>query len=1097
MFAGWLPPLALLAYAAAFLGFARYGDAIEAGAARPWLRKTIYALSSAVTFGFWSSYGAVGTASRHGVDFLPLFIGPMVIYALFHPVIARMIRIARVQKITSIADFIAGRYGRSVPVAATVTIVSLLACLPFLAVQIEAIVHVLVVLGGGADAASRRDTCLVALVVAALAIVVGTRRVEATENQNGLMTALAGEALLRVLCLAGIGIFVCWGLFGGIGDLTGHVARDPRIGAIIDEQPSLALWLPVILMTMGATLVAPRQFHVAIVENREEADVRTAAWLVPLSLAAMALFVLPIAVAGLVLFSKDEIDRDFTLLAIPMKSGHPLLALVAVVAALSASIGTMVVGAVALAVMVCNDLVVPLMLWSGQRRGKARIVTPPILAIRRVAIASIFIVSALVALRLGETTTATIGLSSIVYIVQLAPPAIGALIWSGGTARGAIGGMVAGLAMAAYTLFLPALLPNASPVVILGPLGLDALRPTDLFGVDLAPLQQGVVWSLVVNVGVYIALSLSRQPTTAERLQANVFVRAKTMAQAASFRLRHANVAVGELMATVARFVGAPTAERLFREQHIAEKLPFDRSQAAEPQLLQYAERLIATTIGAASARMVISLVLEQQEVSRDVARQIVDDAAFEIQNSRDLLQHAIDIARDGMAVFDAELRLIAWNRAYREMFRFPQGQLRVGVPLEALIRSNAERGIYGKQIEAETFVTSRLDVLAQPSRGLRMLNAPAGRILEMRSVRLHNGGLFFTYSDATAQVQSEEELEAENETLERRVRERTEELERLNIELARAKAEAEDANITKSRFLAAANHDVLQPLSAARLYASSLRERLRQHALVAAALLHLGKQDRRDGGHVGGFRTGDAGHQIHGAQQDVVQAAAHVAQQRGQEADHRGRHARHFDQRAKEDEQGHGQKDQRTHPLVHPTGHDQHRHVRHRQQIGGRRQGEGEGDGHAQDHAAQQNDDEEQDQADVTQADQQGRQRPQAQGGDRQYSARDADGFQRMPRQLRQGHDQHQADADRQGGGAHAQRPVQRRRRDHRFFVGVEDRVRQHQRQNERRPHDGQGLQDGSHLGRRAGHDGRQPHVLAALQGQHRPQHPHPDEEG
>lgn len=840
MLAGWVPPLLLLAYAAAFFGVARLGDAIAAGAARPRLRKAIYALSSAVTFGFWSSYGAVGTAARHGGDFLPLFIGPILIYALFHPVIARMIRIARAQKITSLADFVAGRYGRSVPVAATVTLISLFACLPFIAVQIEAIAHMLMLLAGGTEAASREEILLVALVVAGLAVVVGTRRVEATENQSGLMTALAGEALLRVVCLVGVGAFVSWGLFNGIGDLTGRVARDPRIGAIVDAPPSLALWLPLILVAMGATLVMPRQFHVAVVENRDESDVRTAAWLVPACLVAASIFVLPVAVAGLVAFPKESFDRDFAMLTLPLRAGHAYaapMALVALGVGFSASIGTIVVGAVALAVMACNDLVVPLLLWSGQRRGKGRIVAPPILAIRRVAILAILAVPALVALRLGEATISKVGLSSIVCIVQIAPAAIGALIWSGGTARGAIGGMLCGVAVAAYTQFLPALLPSASPVVILGPLGLDALRPTDLFGVDLAPLQQGVVWSLAVNVVVFVALSLSRQPTAAERLQANVFVRAKTMAQAASFRLRHANVSVGELLQTVARFVGEPTAERLFREQHVAQKLPFDRSQAAEPHLLQYAERLVATTIGSASARMVISLLLEQKEVSRDAARQIVDDAAFEIQNSRDLLQHAIDIARDGMAVFDAELRLIAWNRAYREMFRFPQGQLRVGVPLETLIRSNAERGIYGPQAEAETFVAARLDVLAQPTRGLRMLNAPAGRVLEMRSVRLHNGGLFFTYTDATAQAQSEEELEAENETLERRVRERTEELERVNVELVRAKAEAEDAYITKSRFLAAASHDVLQPLSAARLYASSLRERLRQHVRADEAL--------------------------------------------------------------------------------------------------------------------------------------------------------------------------------------------------------------------------------------------------------------------
>ena len=210
---------------------------------------------------------------------------------------------------------------------------------------------------------------------------------------------------------------------------------------------------------------------------------------------------------------------------------------------------------------------------------------------------------------------------------------------------------------------------------------------------------------------------------------------------------------------------------------------------------------------------------------------------AFEIQNSRDILQHAIDIARDGMAIYDADLRLVAWNRAYRDMFGLPAALMRVGMPLGVLIRSNAERGYYGEG-DLDEIVARRFDVLIGPNDGLRLYAGESGCVLEMRSVRLHNGGIFFTYTDATAQAQSEEELEAENETLELRVRERTEELETLNLDLLRAKADADDANISKSRFLAAASHDILQPLSAARLYATSLRERLRARPSADDALL-------------------------------------------------------------------------------------------------------------------------------------------------------------------------------------------------------------------------------------------------------------------
>ncbi len=202
-------------------------------------------------------------------------------------------------------------------------------------------------------------------------------------------------------------------------------------------------------------------------------------------------------------------------------------------------------------------------------------------------------------------------------------------------------------------------------------------------------------------------------------------------------------------------------------------------------------------------------------------------DPTTALEDRYDVLQHAIDVARDGMAIFDRQLRLVAWNHAYRDLFQFPDGLLRVGVTLEELARCNAERGLYGTGPLDEILV-ARLDVLQQPNEGMRMEHAPFGRVLEMRSVLLRGGGLFFTYTDATAQAKSEEELKAEKQTLERRVRERTEELEHLNLELAQAKAEAEDANISKTRFLAAASHDLLQPLNAARLYTTSLCEHLR-----------------------------------------------------------------------------------------------------------------------------------------------------------------------------------------------------------------------------------------------------------------------------
>ena len=836
MLDGRLAISVVLAYAAALLALALWGDRTRGHGESAARRKAVYVLSSCVYCSAWSFCGSIEMASRGGIDFLPLELGPILAFALGRPILARIIRLAKTQKITSVADFVGARYGKATSVAALVTIIVTLASIPFVALQIRAIATALAIfIDGSLPAPGTMGTTIgvtalfVTLALAVLTIVVGTRHLDATEHQRGLVLIVAVESAIKLVAFVAVGIFVCWGMFNGVGALTETVASHPNIGAIIDKPPDPALWLSLIVASTMTAVLLPRQFHVSIVENREEADLRTATWFVPLYLVASSLFVLPIAVAGLAMFGPGAINRDFTILALPVQAHAPLVALIALLGTVSAAASMIMVTAMTLAVMVSNDLVVPFLLklkahplFHGGTVG-----TMPILAIRRIAILAILGLALAVSLIGKSLGLSTVGLLSLAGIAQIAPAAVGGLVWRRATARGAIGGTLAGTLVVAYTLVLPMFVPHSSAIVTQGPLGLDALRPTDLLGLDLAPFAQALIWSLSINVLVYVGLSLSRPATINERLQANVFVNAQSMSLATSFRLRHSTITVGELLAGVARYLRPASAQRLFIDWHAARDLTFDRSGEADASLILYAENLIATSIGVGSSRVVMSLLLQKREMSEADARQIVDDAAFELQDTRDLLQHAIDVARDGMAVFDADLLLVAWNRAYREMFQLPQNLMRVGVPLDVLVRSNAERGVYGRG-PVDAFVGARLETLTRPNDGHRLHSAPYGRVLEMRSVRLRNGGLFFTYTDATKQVTSEEELEAENLTLERRVRERTDELEHLNVELLRAKAEAEDANISKSRFLAAASHDLLQPLSAARIYATSLRDRLR-----------------------------------------------------------------------------------------------------------------------------------------------------------------------------------------------------------------------------------------------------------------------------
>ncbi len=292
----------------------------------------------------------------------------------------------------------------------------------------------------------------------------------------------------------------------------------------------------------------------------------------------------------------------------------------------------------------------------------------------------------------------------------------------------------------------------------------------------------------------------------------------------------------GELEAAVARYLGAARARRAFSAYMRESGGDYDPSQEASAQLIRHAEFLLSPAIGASTSRQVLSLLLRPRAVSGESALKLIDEASAAIQSSRDQLQHALDHARQGITVFDANLSLTAWNREFADLFDLPPAMLHLGVGLDEIVRFNAARGAYGPG-DSEDFVAERVAALLFDDQPTRLRLFSARRVIEVRSARLPDGGIVTTYTDVTQTVQTEEALEAANELLEMRVDERTAELQRLNAELARAKTVAEAANLSKTRFLAAASHDILQPLNAARLYASSLSEGASQ----------IGREERAD----------------------------------------------------------------------------------------------------------------------------------------------------------------------------------------------------------------------------------------------------------
>jgi Na+/proline symporter/signal transduction histidine kinase/ActR/RegA family two-component response regulator len=826
--------VAAIAYIGALFLVATWGDRGGRrfiGHARP----LIYSLSLAIYCTTWTYYGSVGIASARGLDFLPIYIGPILLIGFGGRLVARIAALARAQNITSVADFVAARYGKSQSVAAMVALVAIIGVAPYIALQLKAIAETIPMVIGSFEEGrlnpeppSSLFFLAIAAVLAAFAMAFGTRRIDPTEHQEGLILAIAAESVVKLLAFLVVGGFVVWGMFDGLADLARIAQSTPGIAAVMETRPDPATWIVTTMLSAVAVLMLPRQFHVMIVENREPSDIRTASWLFPLYLVAINLFVAPLAIAGLATFPNGMIDRDLTVLALPLTSNAHAVALLTMIGGLSAATAMVIVASVALSITVSNDLAMPLLL-----RGRAARADAPagdigslVLFVRRAAILGVLLLAYAYIRIASGAALASLGLLSFAAVAQIAPAFLGGLFWRRANARGALAGLLAGSLIWLYTMFAPSLELNAGFASFLahGPLAIAWLRPAALLGFTANPLVAGVTLSLGANIAAFIAFSLSRQANPSERMQANVFVGGAPTVKAQAFRLWRASTTAGELEATIARYLGAERARSALKSFEAARGLPLEPEAEADAHLIRHAEHLLASAIGGSSSRLVISLLFRRRAMSGKSALKLIDDASAALQSNRDLLQHALDHARQGITVFDRNLGLLCWNREFSDLFETPPSLLRPGVGLDEIVRFNAERGVYGPG-PVDDFVAERMEsqLNAQQPRRLRL--HPSGRVIEIRSARLPDGGIVTTYTDVTQSVEAEQTLAAANERLERRVRERTEQLERLNQELARAKTEAEAANVSKTRFLAAASHDILQPLNAARLYASALTE--------------------------------------------------------------------------------------------------------------------------------------------------------------------------------------------------------------------------------------------------------------------------------
>ncbi|MEO1264501.1 MAG: PAS domain-containing hybrid sensor histidine kinase/response regulator, partial [Pseudomonadota bacterium] len=833
-----------LVYVGALFLIAWYGD--QAARRRQPLdgRPILYALSIAIYCTSWTYFGSIGSAAKTGWDFVPVYLGPVLMFAFGWPLIVRVINIAKSQNITSIADFIAARYGKSPTVALVVTLVAVVGTLPYIALQLKAILITVETLQTSTDvltaanaprAAMLETGLLIASGLAIFALLFGTRHIDATEHQNGLMLAISAESIVKLAAFISVGLFVVLYAFGGPSGFIERLQAHPEVREVFSQAPDGVRWVTVTFLSFCCILLLPRQFHVTVVENYSEREVQRAAWQFPLYLFAINLFVIPIAAAGLITYSDTAADPDLFVVLVPMASDSQALTAFAFIGGLSAATAMVVVEAIAVAILICNGVIVPLLLrnrvlQSSSGDGVGRL----LLNIRRVAIVAIVFLAFAVQQALGRAEAlSSIGLISFAAIAQLAPAFFIGLFWRGGSERGAICAILAGFAMWAYTLLLPWIIKAGwLPEAILadGPLGLAFLKPQALFFLSFDPLTHGVAWSIVVNALTFVLVSRASPPKPVERMQSQLFTQttSEALASPQRFKVWQSGVTVGDLRQTVSRYLGPDRAQRSFDDFAGDQGRPLDDRAEAGVPILRFSEHLLASAIGAASARLVLTLLLRRDASNDQSVLSLLDDASEALQHNRDLLQSAIDQVRHGLVVFDRDMRLVCWNRRFREILELPPEFGRVGVPLDRILRAMALRGDFGEADRdgVESLVSNRVTRLAVTRETFQERLVGNGRYIEVRTAAMPQGGIVTTFADITQRVAVSNALSQVNATLERRVEERTAELMSSNAALAIAKTRADSANRDKTRFVAAATHDILQPLNAARLYATSLRER-------------------------------------------------------------------------------------------------------------------------------------------------------------------------------------------------------------------------------------------------------------------------------
>lgn len=803
MFANWQLLFISFSYIAVLFVIAFLGDRYKRTLYKSY-QPFIYAFTVGVYCTSWSFLGTTGQASNNFLSHLPIYVGPIILFVFAWPFIQRIIKVSLKLNLTSIADLLASRYGKSRHLARLVTLVAVIGTMPYLALQLKAIVYSFQQLQVGEQYELGQLGLAVSLVLAWFTVIFGIRSIDVTERHPGVMLAIAFESVVKLLAFMAVGIFVCFFLF----DSPVQIWQQAEQNMNLHEQftlPNFTSMFAMLFIVMAAFLALPRQFQVMVVELKMQKDTWLSRRVFPLYLLVFAVFAIPLGLAGHMLLG-GSVPADAYVLFLPLQGDQAWLSLVAFLGAISAASSMVIISSIALSTMLSNEVVFPVLFKAVKEKStnydNFRF---QLLNVRKALVFLVIFLGYISFYFASPDTLSSMGEVAFGAIAQLTPALIAAFYWRTASLKGVYTGILAGFSVWLLFNFLPQLSLYPHPFV-----------DTPIPGHTLVTLL-----SLGTNVFLMWLISQFSRQTVHERVQASLFIEHQHSPVTNIPKIKP--VDEQELMVLVSKFLGDEQTLNRFRQfTEVNDKKQLGK-QVYYQKLLEHTEQTLASVMGASSARLVLNSALEGRDIALDELALLVEDASTQRQAfSQNLLQSAIENAGEGISIIDGDLNLVAWNKRYLELFQYPEELVFVGSPIEQLIRFNVERGLTGPG-DVDQQVAKRINYLKQGSPHNSERQRSNGQVIGIQGNPLPDGGFVMMFTDITAYRQAEQVLKEANQGLETRVAERTQKLAVANKDLAEAREKAEQAHLKKSQYLKAVSHDLMQPLEAARLFTSAL----------------------------------------------------------------------------------------------------------------------------------------------------------------------------------------------------------------------------------------------------------------------------------